>query len=55
MVAFFEFIPFNVFIGEGLDDPDAGQCILQAGIDVADLPAVFHESDLHAFILSVRK
>lgn len=31
-----EFLPFDVLVGKGLDDADAGQGVLEPGVYVAD-------------------
>ena len=55
MVAFSEFLALDFFISKRLDNADACQCILQTGIDVADLSAVLHECLLHPLILAERE
>ena len=52
MVAPAEFFPFNVLVREGLDDADAGQRVLEAGVHIADPAAVFHEGLLHPGVLA---
>ena len=52
MIALCKFFPFNVLVGKRLDHTNAGQGILQAGVDVANLAAVVKESLLHPFILA---
>ena len=50
MVAFLKFFTFQIFICEGLYDPDTGK-----SVDISNLAAVFHESFLHLAVLSERK
>lgn len=55
MVAFLKFFTFQIFICEGLYDPDTGKSVLQTGVNISNLAAVFHESFLHLAVLSERK
>ena len=47
-----ELFPFNIFVGKGLYDPDAGQRILKGCIDIPDFLPVIQEGGLHPFILA---
>ena len=51
LIAVRKFITLNVFIGEGFDNTDTGQRILQACIDTGNLTAVIHKGCLHFLIL----
>ena len=51
-VAVSKLFPFNVFIGEGLNDADPGEGVLEPGVDIPDLSPVIHKGFLHAFILT---
>src|SRR5699024_10638212 len=55
MDAFLKFMAFHVFVGKGLDDTDAGQRVLETGVDIADFFAVFHERFLHPPVLPYGK
>ena len=55
MVAFSELFALNLFVCKRLDDTDACQRILQAGVDVADLSAVLHKGLLHPLVLAERE
>ena len=55
VIAFFKFLSFYLFIGEGLDNADAGQGILKACIYIADPAAVIHKGYLHSAVLSQRE
>ena len=52
MVALSEFLTFDLFVGKGLDNADAGERVLETGVDVSDLPAVFHKCLLHPLVLA---
>ena len=52
LIAPAEFLPFDVFICERLDDADAGQGVLEAGVYIADFAPVFHKCLLHPGVLA---
>ncbi len=52
MIALFKFFPLDLLVGKGLDYADACQRILETGIHISDLPAVFHKCLLHPLVLA---
>ncbi len=52
MVALFEFFPLDLLVGKRLDYADACQRILETGIYIPDLTAVFHKCLLHPLVLA---
>ena len=52
MIALFKLIALDFLICKGLHHTDAGQCVLKAGVDVPDLPAVLHKCLLHPAVLA---
>ncbi len=43
--------PFRLFIDKGLHHPDAGQCILHLGVDIANALPVPFEGDIQIRLL----
>ena len=55
MIALFKFVALDLFICKRLHYADASQRILKAGVDISNLPAVFHEGLLHPAVLPERE